>query len=509
MAAATLKAVHEQLAALSQPQQNKPKKKEKDKKEKKKEKHKKKEEVEENKKNKTKDPPPKKVKKNNGNSNSSSKKEPVTVKNTKPPPTYESEEEEKCKPMSYEEKRQLSLDINKLPGEKLGRVVHIIQSREPSLKNSNPDEIEIDFETLKASTLRELERYVTSCLRKKRKPQAEKVDVIAGSSKMKGFTSSESESTSESSSSDSEDSETEIPPKPKKKGHTGREQKKLFHHISPPPHKLLFHITPIQLSLPPVQKIAPPIKSSPPAFVPVQIPVMEQPLPGNMFDTISHFTQPIMHLPQPEMPPHLPPQPEHSTPPHLNQHAVVSPPALHNALPQQPSRPSNRAAALPPKPPRPPAVSPVLNQQPLLPQPPLPQPPQVLLEDEEPPPAPHHGLPLSNSQMQLYIQQLQKAQPQTSLLPSVKVQSQPQPSLQPPPHPPMQPLQHQQQPRPVHMQAMPFASHLPQPPPPQHLPPSSSSSSNSRRHRHRNPSKSYSIIRHRDITRQTPTRLVT
>lgn len=99
-----------------------------------------------------------------------SKKEPAPTK-SKPPPAYESEEEEKCKPMSYEEKRQLSLDINKLPGEKLGRVVHIIQSREPSLKNSNPDEIEIDFETLKPSTLRELERYVTSCLRKKRKPQ--------------------------------------------------------------------------------------------------------------------------------------------------------------------------------------------------------------------------------------------------------------------------------------------------------------------------------------------------
>lgn len=80
---------------------------------------------------------------------------------------------EKCKPMSYEEKRQLSLDINKLPGDKLGRVVHIIQSREPSLKNSNPDEIEIDFETLKPSTLRELERYVSSCLRKKKKPAGE------------------------------------------------------------------------------------------------------------------------------------------------------------------------------------------------------------------------------------------------------------------------------------------------------------------------------------------------
>lgn len=56
-------------------------------------------------------------------------------------------------------------------GDKLGKVVHIIQSREPSLRDSNPDEIEIDFETLKPSTLRELESYVASCLKKKpRKP---------------------------------------------------------------------------------------------------------------------------------------------------------------------------------------------------------------------------------------------------------------------------------------------------------------------------------------------------
>ena len=68
------------------------------------------------------------------------------------------------KPMTYDEKRQLSLDINKLPGECLGKVVQIIQSREPSLRDSNPDEIEIDFETLKPSTLRELELYVSSVL---------------------------------------------------------------------------------------------------------------------------------------------------------------------------------------------------------------------------------------------------------------------------------------------------------------------------------------------------------
>ena len=46
------------------------------------------------------------------------------------------------------------------------QVVQIIQNREPSLRETNPDEIEIDFETLKASTLRELEKYVANCLNK-------------------------------------------------------------------------------------------------------------------------------------------------------------------------------------------------------------------------------------------------------------------------------------------------------------------------------------------------------
>ena len=82
-------------------------------------------------------------------------------------PPFDSEDEADATPLTYDEKRQLSLDINKLPGDKLGRVVHIIQSREPTLRESNPDEIEIDFEILKPSTLRELESYVSSCLRKK------------------------------------------------------------------------------------------------------------------------------------------------------------------------------------------------------------------------------------------------------------------------------------------------------------------------------------------------------
>ncbi|XP_049752803.1 bromodomain-containing protein 3 isoform X1 [Loxodonta africana] len=177
-----LKAVHEQLAALSQAPVNKPKKKkekkEKEKKKKDKDKEKEKEKhkakSEEDKKAKV-APPAKQVQQ---------KKAPVkkanstTTANRQPKKggkqasaSYDSEEEEEGLPMSYDEKRQLSLDINRLPGEKLGRVVHIIQSREPSLRDSNPDEIEIDFETLKPTTLRELERYVKSCLQKKqRKP---------------------------------------------------------------------------------------------------------------------------------------------------------------------------------------------------------------------------------------------------------------------------------------------------------------------------------------------------
>ena len=75
------------------------------------------------------------------------------------------DEDDSAQPMSYDEKRKLSLDINNLPGDKIGRVVHIIQQREPSLRESNPDEIEIDFETLKPSTLRELEKYVSNCLK--------------------------------------------------------------------------------------------------------------------------------------------------------------------------------------------------------------------------------------------------------------------------------------------------------------------------------------------------------
>uniref|UniRef100_A0A2K6GBE2 Bromodomain-containing protein 2 n=1 Tax=Propithecus coquereli TaxID=379532 RepID=A0A2K6GBE2_PROCO len=173
-----LRAVHEQLAALSQGGKGEKKKKRKT------EKHRGRAGADEDDKGPwaPRPPQPKKSKKASGSgvpsgfgpSGGSGTKLPKKATKTAPPALpmgYDSEEEEESRPMSYDEKRQLSLDINKLPGEKLGRVVHRIQAREPSLCDPNPKEIEIDCETLKPSTLREFECYVLSCLRKKpRKP---------------------------------------------------------------------------------------------------------------------------------------------------------------------------------------------------------------------------------------------------------------------------------------------------------------------------------------------------
>nr|XP_046231648.1 bromodomain-containing protein 3-like isoform X2 [Scatophagus argus] len=163
-----LKAVHEQLTALSEVPVIKPKKKkEKDKKE--------------------------DSRQNKDGANSSSRQQ-----------SKDWDSDDECLPMTYDEKHQLSLDINRLPGMKLGRVVHIIQTLEPSVCDTNPDEIEIDFEKLKPSTLRKLEQYVKSCLYKKFKNFGKKSSHAAShhadcSSSSGSVTSCSSESSSENS----------------------------------------------------------------------------------------------------------------------------------------------------------------------------------------------------------------------------------------------------------------------------------------------------------------------
>ncbi|XP_057673616.1 bromodomain-containing protein 4 isoform X1 [Corythoichthys intestinalis] len=469
-----LKAVHEQLAALSQPQASKPKKKEKEKKEKKKDKHKRKigmpslvEEIH--------DAAPvsqlsKRTKTSTNNNKElpkkkSSKKE--ATKSSQPPslpPVLTLEDDitassaEKCKPMTYEEKRQLSLDINKLPGDKLGRVVHIIQSREPSLKNSNPDEIEIDFETLKPSTLRELERYVSTCLRKKKKGGAEKTTESTVSSKKLETTSDSSGSTS--------DSESEAPGtiKPqKKKVQSVKEGKKTHPHVQGAPAQPTHHPQAASFQPQMKQHQAPPVDYMAPPVAALESSHMLE----NSFESLPSFGQPLLHLPHHHAgnssspaPPQLsanpagPVSPE--THPFLNQHPILPSPALHSSMPQQPSRPSHKAAPLHPKlsqqqqqqHPVPPQQPQVLQQQhpaqhppqsappphqlpPQILHPPQPmhqrplspptltpqgllssQPPQVLLEDDE---EAASAPPLN--QVQLYLQQFQQQarQPQQSM----------------------------------------------------------------------------------------------
>ncbi|KAM6921178.1 bromodomain testis-specific protein [Xenentodon cancila] len=76
--------------------------------------------------------------------------------------------------LTYQEKKQLKSDIDKLPGDKLGQLVSIIQSRESFLPESPSDEFEVDFETLKPSTLRALQLFVAECLRKCSKKRTER-----------------------------------------------------------------------------------------------------------------------------------------------------------------------------------------------------------------------------------------------------------------------------------------------------------------------------------------------
>ncbi|XP_024134207.1 bromodomain testis-specific protein isoform X2 [Oryzias melastigma] len=78
------------------------------------------------------------------------------------------------KPVTYQEKKQLKSDINKLPGDKLGKLLNIIKSRESYLHESNLEDVVIDFDLVKPSTLRVLQRFVGECLRKRSKSGKEK-----------------------------------------------------------------------------------------------------------------------------------------------------------------------------------------------------------------------------------------------------------------------------------------------------------------------------------------------
>jgi hypothetical protein len=82
---------------------------------------------------------------------------------------HQKAEDELNRPMTFEEKRQLSMDVNNLAPEKLGRVVEIIHDSMPNLKdNADSEVIELDIEALDVRTLRKLQQYVRECNKKRK-----------------------------------------------------------------------------------------------------------------------------------------------------------------------------------------------------------------------------------------------------------------------------------------------------------------------------------------------------
>eukprot|EP01134_Creolimax_fragrantissima_P005930 CFRG5930T1 len=75
------------------------------------------------------------------------------------------------RPMTFEEKRKLSLNINRLSADRIPRLVSIIQARIPSLRDCPAEELEIDIDSLDPLTLRELEKYVQSVMSSSVEPQ--------------------------------------------------------------------------------------------------------------------------------------------------------------------------------------------------------------------------------------------------------------------------------------------------------------------------------------------------
>ncbi|CAN5952110.1 unnamed protein product [Sphagnum jensenii] len=77
------------------------------------------------------------------------------------------------RPMTFEEKRKLSINLETLPGDKLERIVQIIKKRNPDV-GQNEDEIEVDIDSFDNDTLWELDRFITNCMKSRGKKKATK-----------------------------------------------------------------------------------------------------------------------------------------------------------------------------------------------------------------------------------------------------------------------------------------------------------------------------------------------
>lgn len=77
---------------------------------------------------------------------------------TKPKPQPKPAKKEKV--FTFDEKQQLGSDIHRLPGNKIARIIEIIQSNGDKLLQNEDGEVELDIDSLQNSTLRKLKTYV-------------------------------------------------------------------------------------------------------------------------------------------------------------------------------------------------------------------------------------------------------------------------------------------------------------------------------------------------------------
>jgi len=106
------------------------------------------------------------------NGQGAAKRPPIIVKKEEPP-------------MSFEEKKRLGESMNQLNSDQLIKAIEIItESKKIAEKNKDNEDdetIDIDMNDVDEATLRKLERYVFSCLKKsKKKADAEDVAVDDG-----------------------------------------------------------------------------------------------------------------------------------------------------------------------------------------------------------------------------------------------------------------------------------------------------------------------------------------
>jgi hypothetical protein len=105
-----------------------------------------------------------------------SKNKPKVPQSSSNIPVYEfnSDDENANEPMTYAEKKDLSHSINTVPADMLSHVLEIISKREGGPdKEQQVEEVEIDFETLKPRTLRELEAFANALKTMSQKPNGE------------------------------------------------------------------------------------------------------------------------------------------------------------------------------------------------------------------------------------------------------------------------------------------------------------------------------------------------